>query len=200
MSHHMLELHSNDKVVPRDVFILAIGSKIFSLHWVVPFHFPVVIPDTDGSQRPMDLRVSSNQGKSGEITGAPRNVDGLLCFAAKHPLWKSFRVVTRSSHTSFAEVVGDLFPDLTWNSKPVIEVGGIFLPADAKVSDIPSHQEFQLELNGERPLPCITIYRVPARLDFAFSHPSLKLVTHLSKGGSGPHSRFKPFKWSCLDF
>ena len=38
------------------------------------------------------------------------------------------------------------------------------------------------------------------RLDFVFSHPSLKLATHLSKGGSGPHSKFKPFKWSCLDF
>ena len=138
---HMLELHSNDKVVPRDVFILAIGSKFFSLHWVVPFHFPVVIPDTDDSQRPMDLRVSSNQEQSGEITGAPKNVEGLLCFAAKHPLWKSIRVVTRSSHASVAEVVGGLFPDLVRNSKPVIEVGGIIFSADTKVSDIPSHHE-----------------------------------------------------------
>ena len=190
---HMLELHSNDKVVPRDVFILAIGSKFFSLHWVVPFHFPVVIPDTDDSQRPMDLRVSSNQEQSGEITGAPKNVEGLLCFAAKHPLWKSIRVVTRSSHASVAEVVGGLFPDLVRNSKPVIEVGGIIFSADTKVSDIPSHHEFQLELNGDRPLPCITIYRVPAQVGLCLFPSKLEI-------GDTPFQRWirTPFKIQAI--
>ena len=159
----MLVLRCHEKEVPNDTFILALPGKTFSLHWVVPYHVPAVKPIVDGRLEPLDFQASSQFGTA-QGDDNPKNVDGMKCFAARHPIWKTIRTVAKPLQTPISEVINCLFPDLVATCEPIIDAGGIIVPPSTKTSDMPNMKSFVVELNGDRPLPTLTLFQVPVQV------------------------------------
>ena len=191
----MIEIRKAGVVVAGDTFILSSNCRSFSLHWVVPYHVPFVHPIAADASGPLDLQVALQQDGEGDQAGAAVNIDGLVCFAAQHPLWKTIRTIAMSSQTPLFVVIGRLFPDLVAQITPVIEAGGIIMPSSTKIADIPSNLSLQVELNGDRPIPTFVLHRIPAQV-------GLCLFPSRFEVGDKPYRRWirSPFKVQTTEF
>ena len=163
---YMLELKCNGLTLPGCTFILAAGStKAFSLHWIVPFYIPTVFPG-DVDSRPLDFQAPSPIDESVGFIGNPQNIEGTVCFATKHPLWKSIRTVAQAPQSQIADVIRALIPDVANISDPIIAVDGIIIPASTKLVDFPAAESFQVDLNCDMPIPTFQVHRIPVQIGF----------------------------------
>lgn len=163
---YMMELRCHGKLLDNDCFVLSLCcTKSFSLHWVVPFFLPAISPSDDVHQ-PLDLQASSHWESPRKEDTRLKNGEGLVGFAAKHPLWNTIRSVAFPSHEQIGVVFHELFPDLVSRSEPVIAIGGVHVPLTTRIADIPTKNVLRVELNGDRPIPITTVYPIEMQLGF----------------------------------
>ena len=178
----MLELHLHGVKLGNDTFVLAHGTKNFSLHWVVPSHIPVDPKCVEEDHEKVDHR-------SAVECQVPQNDDELACFCVKHPIWNSIRTMAAVPSNSIAVVLAGMLPDLTIGDSPIVRAGDFTFPATVKICELPVGQSITVELNGKQPLPTVVVHQFPFQV-------GLCLASSTTNVGPGLFRRWirSPFK------